>query len=83
MQTDIRGRTSTTEQEQQQLLLEGKTVAIKDTIAVAGVPMMNGSRILEGYTPEFEATVVTRVLEAGGIIKGKATAEDLVRRRRR
>lgn len=85
MQTDIRGRTSSKEQQEQQkqqLLLEGKTVAIKDTIAVAGVPMMNGSRILEGYTPEFEATVVTRVLEAGGIIKGKAVAEDLVRRRR-
>lgn len=82
MQTDIRGRTSTKEQQQQQLLLEGKTVAIKDTIAVAGVPMMNGSRILEGYTPIFEATVVTRVLEAGGIIKGKAVAEDLVSRRR-
>lgn len=78
MKTDIRGRTSKEQQQQQQhLLLEGKTVAIKDTIAVAGVPMMNGSRILEGYTPEFEATVVTRVLEAGGIIKGKAVAEDL------
>ena len=75
METDIRGRTS--KEDEKQLLLEGKTVAIKDTIAVAGVPMMNGSRILEGYTPEFEATVVTRVLEAGGIIKGKAVAEDL------
>ena len=45
--------------------LYGKKVAIKDNIAVAGVPMMNGSRILEGYMPEFDATVVTRILDAG------------------
>lgn len=45
--------------------LRGRSVAIKDSIPVAGVPMMNGSRILEGYVPDFDATVVTRVLEAG------------------
>lgn len=58
-------------------LLAGKTVAIKDSIAVGGVPMMNGSALLEGYTPEFDATVVTRILDAGGHILGKATCEDL------
>lgn len=52
-------------------------MAVKDCVAVSGVPMMNGSRILEGYTPEFDATVVTRVLDAGGTIAGKAVAEDL------
>ena len=41
-------------------------MAIKDSIAVAGVPMMNGSKMLQGYTPEFDASVVTRVLDAGG-----------------
>jgi amidase len=30
------------------------------------VPMMNGSRVLEGYVPDIDATVVTRVLDAGG-----------------
>ena len=45
--------------------LVGKRVAIKDNIAVAGVPMMNGSRVLEGYVPEFDATIVTRILDAG------------------
>ena len=40
-------------------------VAIKDNICVAGVPMMNGSRLMEGFTPEFDATVVTRILEQG------------------
>ena len=38
---------------------------------------MNGSRLLEGYVPEFDATVVTRVLDAGGRIAGKAACEDL------
>ena len=55
----------------------GQAVAIKDNICVAGVPMMNGSRLLEGYVPEIDATVVTRILEAGGTIAGKAACEDL------
>jgi amidase len=58
-------------------LLAGKRVAIKDNICVAGVPMMNGSRLLEGYVPEIDATVVTRILDAGGTIAGKAACEDL------
>jgi len=58
-------------------LLSGKKIAIKDNICVAGVPMMNGSALLEGYVPEFDATVVTRILESGGIIAGKAACEDL------
>jgi amidase len=58
-------------------LLSGKKIAIKDNICVAGVPMMNGSRVLEGYVPDVDATVVTRVLDAGGLIAGKAACEDL------
>lgn len=58
-------------------LLAGKKVAIKDNICVAGVPMMNGSALLEGYVPDIDATVVTRILEAGGEIVGKAACEDL------
>ena len=45
--------------------LSGKLLAVKDNIAVAGVPMMNGSSLLEGYVPEFDATVVTKILDAG------------------
>lgn len=58
-------------------ILSGKRVAVKDNICVAGVPMMNGSRWLEGYVPEVDATVVTRVLDAGGVVAGKAACEDL------
>ncbi|KAL3857308.1 hypothetical protein ACJMK2_011989 [Sinanodonta woodiana] len=57
--------------------LAGKTVGIKDSVAVAGVPMVNGSKLLEGYMPEFDATVVTRILDAGGNIVGKTNCEDL------
>lgn len=58
-------------------LLAGKKVAVKDNICVAGVPMMNGSQLLEGYVPEVDATVVTRILDHGGTIAGKAACEDL------
>ncbi|XP_070558623.1 amidase-like [Ptychodera flava] len=57
--------------------LAGKTLAIKDNVPVAGVPMMNGSYVLEGYVPEFDATIVTRILDAGGCILGKSCAEDM------
>eukprot|EP01090_Pellita_catalonica_P004498 TRINITY_DN14322_c0_g1_i1.p1 TRINITY_DN14322_c0_g1~~TRINITY_DN14322_c0_g1_i1.p1 ORF type:complete len:548 (-),score=69.42 TRINITY_DN14322_c0_g1_i1:64-1707(-) len=57
--------------------LVGKTVALKDTICLAGVPMMNGSKTLEGYTPNIDATIVNRILDAGGRILGKAHNEDL------
>jgi amidase len=57
--------------------LAGRTVAIKDNIMVAGVPMMNGSHTVEGFVPTRDATVVSRVLAAGGTITGKAVCEDL------
>ena len=55
--------------------LAGKTIAVKDNICVAGVPMMNGASTLEGYVPNTDATVVTRILDAGGTILGKAHCE--------
>ena len=58
-------------------LLSGKTVAIKDNVCVAGVPMMNGTSVLEGYVPDVDATIVTRILDAGGSIRGKAVCESL------
>ncbi len=56
--------------------LRGKRIALKDTICLAGVPMMNGSSIMEGYTPEIDATIVTRMLDAGAVITGKAHCEN-------
>lgn len=51
--------------------LSGRTVALKDNISLAGVPMMNGSPIMEGFVPREDATVVTRLLDAGAHIIGK------------
>lgn len=57
--------------------LSGLQVAVKDNVAVAGVPMTDGSALLDGYVPSADATVVARVLAAGGEITGKAVCEDL------
>jgi amidase len=67
--TDIRGAATGK--------LAGKTIAVKDNVQVAGVPLLNGSRFLRGYTPSASATVVERVLNEGAILKGTATCEDL------
>jgi amidase len=56
--------------------LEGRKVAVKDCIFIAGVPLMNGSATLEGYMPEIDATVVTRLLDEGAFIVGKTANED-------
>jgi amidase len=55
--------------------LSGKTIALKDNICLAGVPMMNGASTLEGYIPDMDATIVTRILDAGGTIVGKTHCE--------
>lgn len=57
--------------------LSGRAVAIKDNIAVAGIPMMVGSRAMQGFIPGRDATVVERLLDAGAVIAGKSVCEDL------
>ena len=51
--------------------LAGRRVGVKDNVCVAGIPMLNGSPIMEGYVPREDATVVTRLLDAGAEIVGK------------
>ena len=67
VKTDIRGAAAGP--------LTGKRVVLKDNIALAGVQMMNGASTLEGYVPEVDASVVARILDAGGTIVGKAHCE--------
>jgi amidase len=55
--------------------LSGRTIAIKDNISMAGVPMTVGSSFMDGYMAQYNAVVVDRILDAGGIIKGKSTCE--------
>jgi amidase len=58
-------------------VLTGRTVAVKDNICVAGVPMANGTAYFDGYVPDLDAIVASRVLNAGGTIVGKTTCECL------
>ncbi len=58
-------------------ILSGKRIALKDSIAIAGVPMTCGSRILEGYVPEQDAVVTERILGAGGEIVAITNMDDL------
>src|SRR5438128_2403651 len=55
--------------------LAAKTIVLKDNVCLAGVPMMNGASTLEGYVPDTDATIVTRILDAGGTILGKTHCE--------
>ena len=52
-------------------------MAIKDNTAATFLPMMSSSSMMEGYTPDYDATIVRRMLEEGGIIVGKTTYEGL------
>ncbi|WP_318570717.1 amidase [Salinigranum marinum] len=51
--------------------LSGKTIGIKDSIAVAGYEMTLGSDLMRGYVPRIDATVVGRLLDSGATIVGK------------
>ena len=55
--------------------LLGRGVALKDNVCLAGVPMMNGESTIKGYVPDLDATIVTRLLDAGATIAGKAHCE--------
>jgi amidase len=57
--------------------LQGKTFAIKDNVAVKDVPMLLGTNFIKGFVPDCDATVTTRILEAGGHILGKAVCENM------
>lgn len=55
--------------------LKGRTIALKDNIALATIPCTNGTSALS-WTPTLDATVVTRILDASGLITGKAACEN-------
>jgi amidase len=57
-------------------LLSGKTIGVKDTVSVAGLPMTCASRLLYDFTPDIDATVVKRILEAGGHITAVMNMDD-------
>ncbi|MCW5875281.1 MAG: Asp-tRNA(Asn)/Glu-tRNA(Gln) amidotransferase subunit GatA [Anaerolineales bacterium] len=56
--------------------LLGLPIAVKDVLAVAGMPATCGSRILEGFVPSYNATSVQRLLDAGVVILGKTNTDE-------
>ena len=56
--------------------LDNREISIKDCICVEGVESRAGSLALEGYKPLFDATVVRKLKEAGGLIVGKTTQDE-------
>ncbi|GIJ45678.1 glutamyl-tRNA(Gln) amidotransferase subunit A [Virgisporangium aliadipatigenens] len=56
--------------------LAGVPIAVKDVLTTRGVPTTAGSKILEGWQPPYDATIVTRMREAGLVILGKTNMDE-------
>jgi aspartyl-tRNA(Asn)/glutamyl-tRNA(Gln) amidotransferase subunit A len=56
--------------------LAGVPVALKDNMCTRGIPTTCSSRILDGWRPPYDATVVTRLHEAGAVVIGKTNLDE-------
>jgi aspartyl-tRNA(Asn)/glutamyl-tRNA(Gln) amidotransferase subunit A len=56
--------------------LHGIPIALKDNMCTRGVETTAASQILAGYVPPYDATVVTRLREAGAVIVGKTNLDE-------
>jgi aspartyl-tRNA(Asn)/glutamyl-tRNA(Gln) amidotransferase subunit A len=56
--------------------LAGVPIAIKDVLCTADMPTTSGSRILEGWVPPYDATVVARLRTAGLVPLGKTNMDE-------
>ncbi|MDR3069074.1 MAG: Asp-tRNA(Asn)/Glu-tRNA(Gln) amidotransferase subunit GatA [Cellulomonas sp.] len=56
--------------------LAGVPIAVKDVVVTRGLPTTAGSRILEGWVPPYDATLVTRIKAAGLPILGKTNMDE-------
>ena len=56
--------------------LAGVPIALKDNMCTRGIPTTCSSRILEGWKPPYDATVVTRLAAAGAVFVGKTNLDE-------
>jgi aspartyl-tRNA(Asn)/glutamyl-tRNA(Gln) amidotransferase subunit A len=56
--------------------LAGVPVALKDNLCTTGVPTTCSSKILDGWRPPYDATVVTRLRAAGAVVIGKTNLDE-------
>ncbi|MFU8871076.1 Asp-tRNA(Asn)/Glu-tRNA(Gln) amidotransferase subunit GatA [Micromonospora sp. SL4-19] len=56
--------------------LAGVPVAVKDVLTTKGVPTTVGSKILEGWRPPYDATIVQRLRDAGTVMLGKTNMDE-------
>ncbi len=56
--------------------IEGMLIAIKDNISTKDIPTTCGSHILDNYVPVYNATVIDKIIDAGGIIIGKTNLDE-------
>jgi aspartyl-tRNA(Asn)/glutamyl-tRNA(Gln) amidotransferase subunit A len=56
--------------------LAGVPVALKDNLCTRGIPTTCSSRILDGWTPPYDATVVQRLAAAGAVVVGKTNLDE-------
>src|SRR5207237_1538203 len=57
--------------------LDGVPVGLKDLFCQEGVETTAGSRILKGYVPPYDATVVRKLREAGAVLVGKLNMDEI------
>ncbi|MFE9653430.1 Asp-tRNA(Asn)/Glu-tRNA(Gln) amidotransferase subunit GatA [Micromonospora sp. NPDC006431] len=56
--------------------LAGVPVAVKDVLTTKGVPTTVGSKILEGWRPPYDSTIVQRLRDAGTVMLGKTNMDE-------
>src|SRR5580704_15765412 len=56
--------------------LKGQRIGVKDSVSVAGIPICGGSHILDGFVPDDDATIVSRMLDEGAEVVATLVMDD-------